>query len=445
MSNKVIIRIPQILLNEIKSDLKRSHDFAFERIGFVETKYKKLNDGTVIIFLTDYYTVPDKYYVNDPEVGARINSDAIREAMQRVLDYKTGCFHVHYHALSYDIPEFSETDMIDNPEIVKSLSHVGSKQVHGMMVLGNEGINALVKLPDSDTLISATKIVVVGYPMQYNFPGLVKVNPNVQRYDRQLFLGADSQFLINNTKIGVIGLGGGGSHIIQQLAYLGFYHYVLFDYDTVDDTNLNRMVSAGVIDATNEEKKVDVAERIIRHVLPDADIIKIEDKWQNSPANLQECDIVVGGVDSFIERRDLELECRRFLIPHVDIGMDIHNKYDGESPSMAGQVILSMPGDPCMSCLGFLSETNLAREATKYGDTGGKPQVVWSNGMLASNAVGIVVDLVTGWSGQKNIIVYNAFDGNRGIIVPHPRLKYRVEQCTHFNLKNCGPPTFKRI
>ena len=30
---------------------------------------------------------------------------------------------------------------------------------------------------------------------------------------------------------------------------------------------------------------------------------------------------------------------------------------------MGGQVILSMPGSPCMTCLGFLNEASLAREA----------------------------------------------------------------------------------
>jgi hypothetical protein len=37
---------------------------------------------------------------------------------------------------------------------------------------------------------------------------------------------------------------------------------------------------------------------------------------------------------------------------------------------MGGQVILSMPGSPCRTCLGFLNEATLAREAALYGDAG---------------------------------------------------------------------------
>jgi hypothetical protein len=43
----------------------------------------------------------------------------------------------------------------------------------------------------------------------------------------------------------------------------------------------------------------------------------------------------------------------------------------------------------------------LAAEAARHGDAGGRPQVVWPNGALASTAVGLAVDLVTGWT-RKN-------------------------------------------
>src|SRR5439155_3730957 len=89
-----------------------------------------------------------------------------------------------------------------------------------------------------------------------------------------------------------------------------------------------------------------------------------------------------------------------------------------------GQVILSMPGSACMTCLGFLNEANLAREAALYGDAGPRPQVVWPNGVLASTAVGIAVDLLTNWTRSLRGAVYLMYDGNAGTITPHPLLVY---------------------
>lgn len=442
---EIIIRIPKNIYEQILSDLTRTHSFAWERIGFTASRHKVLKTGTIIVFVADYFPLADDFYLNDPEVGARINSNAIREGLQKIIDNKVGLFHTHCHSFSKYVPEFSGTDLIDNPEIIKSFGYADKNQVHGMIVLGKNGLNALLKLPGNDSLVKPTKIVVVGYPMIVSIPSKSKSRTQHRRYERQSFLGNDAQEKISEVKIGIIGLGGGGSHIVQQLAYLGFKDYVFFDYDNVDETNLNRMVGATLEDVKNATKKVEIAERIIKALHSDANIKKIEDNWMNSPEFLQECDIVIGCVDSYIGRRDIELECRRYLIPYIDIGMDVHHSYKSEAPSLVGQIILSMPGSLCMTCLGFLTEENLAREAAKYGDAGGRPQVVWSNGILASQAIGILVDLVTGWTDSKAITPYYAFDGNTGVLINHPRLKYLKGKCTHFNFHQTGTPTFKRI
>lgn len=446
MKKEVILKIPKALFDRVLDDLKRAHDFALERIGFISTKHKKLSDGTVVIWGVDYFAVHDENYIDDDEVGARINSVAIRKAMQNVLDTGLGCFHVHFHALSYGIPEFSDTDFVDNPEIIKSFAYTNRTQVHGMMVIGNDNSNALVKIPNSDDeLTQVSKIVVVGYPMNFSFLQNQNLEFDEDRFDRQSFLGENSQFLFNNVRIGIVGLGGGGSHIVQQLAHLGLNKYNLFEYDETDKTNLNRLIGAELEDAKGSVPKTVIAERMIRKLMPKADI-NIYGKWQEYPEKVHECDILIGGVDSFIGRRDLEVECRRYLIPVIDIGMDVHDEYEEEAPSMAGQIICSMPDNPCMTCMGYLNVRNLAAEAAKYGKAGGKPQVVWSNGVLASTAMGIVVDLITGWTRQKDRLVYLAYDGNKGSVQDHVRLKHvKNKVCEHFPIAEVGPPSFKKL
>lgn len=443
---EVILKIPKGLFNKMLDDLKRPHAFALERIGFISTKHKKLSNGSVIIFGVDYFSVDDENYIDDDEVGARINSTAIRIAMQMVLDSGNGCFHVHFHVLSFGIPEFSDIDFVDNPEIVKSFTYVNRSQVHGMLVLGNNASNAMVKIPGDETeLTTVSKIVVVGYPMNFSFLKNQNFEFDKDRFDRQSFLGEGSQFQFSNVRIGIVGVGGGGSHIVQQLAHLGIHNYNIFEFDETDKSNLNRLIGAELQDAKESIEKTVIAERMIRRLMPNANI-KVYGKWQENPDKVHECDIVIGGVDSFVGRRDLEAECRRYLIPVVDIGMDVHDEYEEEAPSMAGQIICSMPGYPCMKCMGFINERNLAKEAAKYGNAGGKPQVVWSNGVLASSAVGVVVDLITGWTKQEDRLVYLAYDGNQGTVESHLRLSYLKNQtCEHYAIENVGPPCFKRL
>jgi molybdopterin-synthase adenylyltransferase len=261
-------------------------------------------------------------------------------------------------------------------------------------------------------------------------------------FSRQSFLGQNSQRYIASCTVGIAGLGGGGSHIAQQLAHLGFMNYVLFDRDTIEESNLNRLVGGTEQDVVEKRLKTEIARRVILGIRPGADVHTINDVWQNQADALKSCDIVFGCVDGFDQRRQLEATTRRFLIPLIDIGMDVYQP-PGCAPSISGQVILSMPGHACMTCIGLLNERSLSKEAAAYGDAGAHPQVVWSNGILASVAVGVAVDLVTDWSMSLRGPVYLSYRGNLGSITVDPTLRYAPCSCCHFPLKEIGPPVFK--
>lgn len=266
------------------------------------------------------------------------------------------------------------------------------------------------------------------------------------RFNRQSFLGPNSQRSIEQCRIGIVGLGGGGSHISQQMAYLGSSDFALFDKDHVEEHNLNRLIGGTAADVAGKgTAKVKIAARLINRLNPLAKVEAIESRWQDVADRLRNCDVVFGCVDSFAERRDLEVCTRRFLIPYIDIGLDVHQA--GNEPNrMAGQVILSMPGDLCMWCMGFLTEPKIAHEAEAYGKAGGRPQVVWANGVLASTAVGVAVDLITDWTKSLRSPRYLCYDANTGSVFPHPRMEYlKKEKCQHFPIEELGVPRFHPV
>jgi hypothetical protein len=271
------------------------------------------------------------------------------------------------------------------------------------------------------------------------------MNMTNERFSRQSFLGADGQAAIERAIIGIVGLGGGGGHIVQQCAHVGFLNYRLYDADGADESNLNRLVIATEDDAAAGTLKVELARQRILAIRSTANVELFPYRWQDNPEPLRGCDIVFGCVDSFAERRELEACCRRYLIPLIDIGMDLHQAGD-EPPVMGGQVILSMPGGPCMFCLGFLTEEKLGREAQKYGAAGSRPQVVWPNGVLASTAVGIAVNLLSNWTRSKPRTIYLSYRGNDGTLIPHPRLEYLKDApCPHYPADQVGDPVFKKL
>jgi hypothetical protein len=438
----IIFRIPEKLHLQMLEDLRRSHNHAWERVGFLFTKSKWIDDKTLLIIATSYQAVADENYIEDPTVGAKIGSSAIRSAMEFMRNSNSGCFHVHIH--DHDgKPAPSATDQKGLPGVVDSLSNISSGQAVGILILSKDGFYSAVQSPNFKGLKSADLISIVGFPMKFQF-NTTKPSKKSNVFDRQSFLGSESQFFFENVRIAVIGYGGGGSHIGQQLAHIGIEHLYVFDDDHIEDTNLNRLIGGQWKDVIKKLAKISIAKRVIKSILPSAKIVTVKSRWQDAPEILQQCDLAVGCADTYAERQQLEAECRRYLIPYIDIGMDVHQS-EGEAPEMSGQIMLSLPGTPCFWCYGFLTEEKLGKEAAKYGNVGGRPQVVWPNGALASTAVGILVELITGWTGRKNSRIYLEYDGNNGTLKDHIRIRFCDESCTHYPLENAGPVRFTAL
>ena len=260
--------------------------------------------------------------------------------------------------------------------------------------------------------------------------------------NRQGFLGSNHEEVLSSVRVAIIGAGGGGSHLAQQIAHVGFGNVYVFDPDRMTEPNRNRQIGMKENDIEDHTWKVDIAERLMKGIRSSTNVIKINDRWQARAELLRECHVVIGCLDSFSERDQLETTCRRYLLPLIDIGMDVFKINDGYS--ISGQVIQSMPGHYCMRCLGFIRHELLAREAVQYGVAGAKPQVVWPNGVLASTAIGLAVQLFTPWHEKHVPVVFLEYDGNNGTLFTSSRLtelRLRGHVCTHFvSMNDLGDP-----
>jgi molybdopterin/thiamine biosynthesis adenylyltransferase len=259
---------------------------------------------------------------------------------------------------------------------------------------------------------------------------------------RQGFLGTDQDRVFATLKIGIIGLGGGGSVVVQQLAHIGFRHYLLVDFDRIEMTNLNRLIGGTRLDVLLRLSKLAIAERTIKRLQLKARIGKRPCRWQEAMEDLKQCDVIIGALDGFGQRAELENFCRRFLIPYIDIGMDVYGLGDGTS-LVSGQVIASIPGEPCMRCCNFITDERLEQEARRYGDAGIRPQVVWPNGLLASAAVGELMAMVLPWFRRQRGFTYLIYDANKNQLIASPHVKaLEGTACPHHPWSQVGDPLF---
>jgi molybdopterin-synthase adenylyltransferase len=248
-----------------------------------------------------------------------------------------------------------------------------------------------------------------------------------QRYSRHYGLfGKEGQEAIAAKHVAIVGLGGLGSHVGQQLAYLGVQSFTLIDDDGVTLSNLNRLIGGVRADADASVPKVEVAARLIKAVLSEASVLEIRARVETADAQaaLPVADWIFGCVDRDLARLKLTEVCARAKKPYADLATDIHP--EGDVPVYGGHVLIADGGERCLVCMKLLSQREMARDAMSpeeralddriygvkraaLGGTG--PSVVSLNGTVASLGV---TEFMAWATGLRPIVRYLIYRGDRG-------------------------------
>ena len=242
-------------------------------------------------------------------------------------------------------------------------------------------------------------------------------------YDRQeLVIGQYGQALLNNSVLGIVGLGGGGSHVAQQAAYAGFGTLVPIDPDRVEPTNMSRLAGAVISDVGRH--KTEVFTDLVHRIRQDLSVRAVTERFPSESGvhELKNADVVVSCLDSLTARVELQKFSWRYLVPLVDIGMGTRLKREegpARAESVAGHIHVYLPGGPCMWCTGLLSDEKLAAESggkgPEYVEGAVNPaQVVSINGVVASMAITEAMQLVTGFIARSEAEFLRTYDAGKG-------------------------------
>ena len=161
---KVCFKITTVLLAAIRSDLRRPHPFAHERVGFISAGLSAVSDG-LLVLAREYRPVADDEYLDDRTVGAMMGPDAIRNALQWALQESVAIVHVHTHG-GNGIPRFSGIDLRENAKFVPDFFKVAPQCAHGAIVLSDTAAHGLIWVGRSRPKHFITSFVEVGVPVR---------------------------------------------------------------------------------------------------------------------------------------------------------------------------------------------------------------------------------------------------------------------------------------
>lgn len=262
------------------------------------------------------------------------------------------------------------------------------------------------------------------------------------RFERQIRLfGKEGQSRIQNARVAVVGAGGLGSHVIQQLAFLGVSCLTIIDPDELEKSNLNRLIGARHDDPIPGTKKVDIASRLVDSINQSIKLYTVPEELRTNEAftEIKKSNYVFGCIDNDGGRLVLNELCSAFEIPYLDLASDIIK--DEHSLDYGGRVFVNFDNNGCLFCYKVISLSDASLElelpaaqidrekiygvSQKYLDETG-PSVVSIDGVVASLAVTEFMVMITGLREPSRLLHYRGHLGivNKSEDRPHPNCYY---------------------
>jgi len=149
------------------------------------------------------------------------------------------------------------------------------------------------------------------------------------------------QYRLFKSNVAVIGCGGLGGYLIEELARLGVGTIRVVDPDRFDEHNLNRQILSS--SENLGDLKVEAAKERVNHINPSVSLIPLEVAFNRETAGniLQGVQVAADALDSIHTRLVLIEQCRNMNIPLV------HGSVGG----WYGQVSVQYPESDCLTRL----------------------------------------------------------------------------------------------
>ncbi|MDO3377284.1 HesA/MoeB/ThiF family protein [Geoalkalibacter halelectricus] len=156
------------------------------------------------------------------------------------------------------------------------------------------------------------------------------------RYQRnRKGISTAQQLKLHRARVAVIGCGGLGGYILEELARLGVGTIVAIDPDVFEEHNLNRQLLSAP--ERLGQDKTQAAQARIAEINPAVTLVAIKQALgrDNGAELLQNCDLAVDALDSIRVRLELAEVCDQLGIPMVH----------GAIAGWYGQVFTQFPGE----------------------------------------------------------------------------------------------------
>jgi molybdopterin-synthase adenylyltransferase len=356
-----------------------------ESAAILLAEHVPLSDGSIFL-VRDVLVVPPQF-AKATEYQIDIAPEFIARALKTARIDGTSVFFAHSHPFATHA-EFSAQDDRCEALLMPTVFQRAGGRPHGAVAVTGTGVAG--RLYRSTDEVSETVRIVENGRILSTLCESSGLDVSQDRTVRAL--GVEAQRRLRELRVGVVGLGGMGSVVVQELAHLGVGAFVLLDPDVVDETNLNRVV--GSSKASIGELKVDVASSMVRTIRSDASVEALpgDVRVERDAKCLLGVDLIFCCTDSHGSRAVLNQLAYQYFVPVIDTGVRIDVR-DGRIESVVGRVQALAPGLACLVCEGLLDSEQVRRDLLEHAERARDPYIV---GALEPQPAVISINSVVG-------------------------------------------------
>ncbi|MBZ9852076.1 ThiF family adenylyltransferase [Mesorhizobium sp. CA14] len=378
-------------------------------------------DGGMRLIVQDVIRPDPSDYIARSRIEATLAPAFLAAVLKRARLEGVGVILAHSHPEQHELA-FSHVDDASQ-KILAPVQHFRCPAgPHGFLVAGPTGFRGRLFDASGETVSAIDRIQEISREVRNYAPdsrgGNHALLPDV--FDRNVrAFGVEGQRILNNLTVAIVGVGGTGSVVVEELARLGVGRLLLIDPEEVEQTNLNRLVGARSADVG--QPKVLVARDAAQRAQSELQVGAISGSIVDEPVAraLLDCDFVMCCTDSHGSRAVLNQIAYQYRLPMIDVGVRIDAR-DEVVTAMSTRVQMLAEPLACLNCHPLLNPVSVRRDLLAdvrsdpyfVGHFEPQPAVISLNAATSSMAVSMFLSAVTGFPGSARHLVGRPIEGS---------------------------------
>ena len=357
--------ITLVVPDHVRRSLVEQAALPHESAGVLLARYHRAQNGDIRLLARALRWLPSNSYVVRTATTMSIPAQSYVEPLRYAAEDNAIPLWIHTHPNGNPSP--SDHDRIVDSQIADVFRVRSGSRFYGTVIISSRGDD----LAFTGTLQKdgcATEAID-----RLWFPGdrwrLLSSHGQHHTAPEGLFdrniraFGTAIQETISNLKLAVVGAGGTGSAVAEQLVRLGARDLLLVDGKTLSSSNVTRVYGSTEAQV-GQPKKVEVLRDHLKRIFPATRCKTISAlcSAQEVARSLANVDLVFGCTDDNAGRLVMSRLSTYYMVPVIDTGVLLSSDAKGKLLGIDGRVTVLSPGTACLVCRGRLDLDRAAAE-----------------------------------------------------------------------------------